>query len=59
MLIKSMVQGARAELEYCKNTTGYTRKNGRRPCKYVLIPHNAVPANMSLEFPVKEYDRKA
>jgi type III restriction enzyme len=38
-----------AALEYCKHATDYTAKNGGKPWKYVLIPHNAVLANMSFE----------
>lgn len=39
---------AMAALEYCQRVTEYTTANGGKPWVYVLIPHNAVMANMSL-----------
>jgi type III restriction enzyme len=39
----------KAALLYCKNATDFTTKNGGKPWKYVLIPHNAVMTNMSFE----------
>ncbi len=38
-----------AALLYCKNATDFTTRNGGKPWKYVLIPHNAVMTNMSFE----------
>lgn len=46
---------AKAALEYCLNATAYNIQNGGKPWKYVLIPHNAVKVNMSLEFLVNMY----
>jgi type III restriction enzyme len=49
---------SQAALEYCKNATEFTMQNGGKPWKYVLIPHNAVQANMSFEYLVKAYEQK-
>ena len=45
-----------AALEYCKNATEFTTQNAGKPWKYVLIPHNAVQANMSFENLMRKYD---
>ena len=47
-----------AALEYCKSATDFTTQNSGKPWKYVLIPHNAVLANMSFEYLVKAYEKK-
>ena len=47
-----------AALEYCKNATDFTTQNKGKPWKYVLIPHNAVQANMSFEYLVKAFEVK-
>ena len=41
---------ARAALQYCKYASEHTRKNGGKPWKYLLIPHNEVLPNMSLAY---------
>ena len=45
----------KAALLYCKNATDFTTRNGGKPWKYVLIPHNAVMTNMSFETMVKKF----
>jgi len=45
-----------AALEYCRHATDYTTKNGGKPWKYVLIPHNAVMLNMSFEGLAMRYE---
>ncbi len=45
-----------AALHYCKNATDFTVMNGGKPWKYVLIPHNAVQANMSFEYLTKTHE---
>jgi len=45
-----------AALEYCKYATGFTTQNSGKPWKYILIPHNAVQANMSFEYLVKNFE---
>lgn len=52
---KDVKAKAKAALEYCINATVYNLKNGGKPWKYVLIPHNFVRVNMSLNFLVNEY----
>jgi len=47
---------ARAALQYCTHATDYTTSNGGKPWKYVLIPHNAVMGNMSIEYLVKNFE---
>ena len=47
-----------AALLYCKNTTDFTTRNGGKPWKYVLIPHNAVMVNMSLETLIRQFEVK-
>jgi len=46
-----------AALEFCKHATEFNLSNGKKkPWKYVLIPHNAVLANMSFEHLTKAYE---
>jgi type III restriction enzyme len=49
---------ARAALEYCQRVTEYTTANRGKPWIYVLIPHNAVMANMSFFNLTKRYEYK-
>ncbi len=46
---------ARAAIEYCKYASEYTAKNEGKSWKYILIPHNAVQANMSFEYLTDQY----
>lgn len=50
---------ARAALLYCQNATEYTTANGGKPWKYILLPHDSVKLNMSLDYLVKKYEYKA
>ena len=45
-----------AALQYCKYATGFTTKNSGKPWKYILIPHNAVQANMSFDYLMKTFE---
>jgi type III restriction enzyme len=47
---------ARAADKYCTHATEYTTRNSGKPWKYVLIPHNAVMGNMSIEYLVKNFE---
>ena len=49
---------SQAALQYCEHATEFTTKNSGKPWKYVLIPHNAVQANMSFEYLAKAYEQK-
>ena len=47
---------ARAAVQYCTHATEYTTRNSGKHWKYVLIPHNAVMGNMSVEYLVKNFE---
>jgi type III restriction enzyme len=47
---------ATAAAEYCKHASDFTTKNKGKQWKYVIIPHNAVLANMGFETLVKAYE---
>lgn len=49
---------SKAAQVYCTHATQFTKGNGGKPWKYVLIPHGAVQVNMSFEFLEKQYERK-
>jgi type III restriction enzyme len=49
---------AKAALEYCKNATDYTTKNGGKPWKYILLPHDSVRLNMGFAHLVGKYEYK-
>lgn len=44
-----------AALQYCRYASDYTAQNGGKPWRYVLIPHNAVLANMTADFLFQKY----
>ncbi len=45
----------RAAMEYCKNATAFTSANGGKPWQYLLIPHDEVKSNSTLEYFVSRY----
>ncbi|MBI4683498.1 MAG: restriction endonuclease subunit R, partial [Nitrospirae bacterium] len=45
-----------AAVQYCKHATEFTTQNSGKPWKYVLIPHNAVQANMSFDTLVRKHE---
>lgn len=47
---------ARAAVQYCAYATEFTTHHEGKPWKYVLIPHNAVKINMSVDNLVKAYE---
>ncbi|MEI8120440.1 MAG: DEAD/DEAH box helicase family protein [bacterium] len=49
---------ATAADEYCKHATDFTTKHKGKPWKYVIIPHNAVLANMSFRTLAVKYEYK-
>jgi len=52
----AMVQEkARAAEQYCRAATEFTSRNGGKPWKYILIPHNAVFYNMGFESLMERY----
>ncbi|MBD2327303.1 DEAD/DEAH box helicase family protein [Alkalinema sp. FACHB-956] len=38
-----------AAMQWCKNASDYTQKNGGKPWKYILIPHDDIKENMTLQ----------
>jgi type III restriction enzyme len=38
-----------AAVKWCKNASDYALANGGKPWRYVLIPHNAIAVNMTLD----------
>lgn len=47
---------AKAAREWCEQATGYELANGGKPWKYVLIPHDAITANSTLQSLVAAYE---
>jgi type III restriction enzyme len=47
---------ARAALQYCQHASEFNAQHGSKPWKYVLIPHNAVMANMGFNTLMKTYN---
>ena len=50
---------AQAALIYCNQATEFTTQNGGKAWKYILIPHNAVMVNMSVDMLMKQYEYKS
>jgi len=48
---------AAAAIKYCNHATEFNLSHGKKPWKYVLIPHNAVLANMSFETLMEKYEQ--
>lgn len=46
---------SRAAQQYCEHASTFAQQNGGKFWRYVLIPHNAVLANMSAEFLLEKY----
>jgi type III restriction enzyme len=52
----SIVQAkARAAATWCKHASGHEQTNGGKPWRYLLIPHNAIADNMTIEGFTKAY----
>lgn len=47
---------AKAAKEYCDNATLYNKNIQGKPWKYVLIPHDQVKLNMSLDYLIKTFE---
>lgn len=47
-----------AGVDWCKHASAHTSKHGGKPWKYLLIPHDNVDENMSLEGLAKQYHVK-
>ncbi|MCR4303220.1 MAG: DEAD/DEAH box helicase family protein [Gallionella sp.] len=46
-----------AAIKWCKNASDYALANGGKPWRYVLIPHNAIAVNMTLDGLARQYGR--
>jgi type III restriction enzyme len=44
-----------AAIKWCKNASDYAAANDGKPWHYVLIPHNAIAVNMTLDGLAKQY----
>lgn len=44
-----------AAIKWCKNASDYALAHGGKPWRYVLIPHNAIAENMSLDGLAKQF----
>ncbi|MEQ1674536.1 MAG: type III restriction endonuclease subunit R, partial [Candidatus Nitrotoga sp.] len=45
-----------AAIRWCKNASDYAQANGGKPWLYVLIPHNAIAVNMTLDGLPKQFE---
>jgi type III restriction enzyme len=50
---------SRAALLFCVNATDFTTRNGGKPWKYILIPHDDVKVNMSFDTLATTYEYTA
>ena len=53
---REVQEKATAAAEYCKHASDFTTKNSGKPWQYVIIPHNAVLANMGLNTLATKYE---
>lgn len=51
-----VVAKALAAYEWCQRASAYELEHGGKPWKYLLIPHDAITANATLEALIKEYE---
>jgi type III restriction enzyme len=45
-----------AAIKFCKNASDYASANGGKPWRYVLIPHNAIAVNMTLDGLARQFE---
>jgi len=55
---REVQEKSQAALQYCRHASEFTEQHEGKPWRYVLIPHNAVLANMSAEFLFQKYVQK-
>lgn len=56
METEGVAKKTEAALTYCANATTFTTSNGGKPWKYLLIPHDAVLANMGFDSLASKYE---
>ncbi|KXS30558.1 MAG: Type III restriction protein res subunit, partial [Candidatus Gallionella acididurans] len=44
-----------AAIKWCRNASDYTATHGGKPWRYVLIPHNVIAVNMTLDGLAKQF----
>lgn len=54
-----VLEKKKAALKYCEHASEFTGKNGGKPWKYLLIPHDEVKYSNSFDYLVKVYNKKA
>ncbi len=47
---------ADAAVVWCKNASDYSSRNGGKPWKYLLVPHDRVASNLTLAALIGRYD---
>ncbi|MBI4651509.1 DEAD/DEAH box helicase family protein, partial [Candidatus Desantisbacteria bacterium] len=52
---KEVKEKAKAALYYCEHAARFALRNGKKPWKYILIPHEAVQFNMGFGRLAKQY----
>ena len=52
---ESVVAKKEAAVQYCKYASGFTVKNGGKPWKYVLIPHNEISRTSSVDYLLQNF----
>jgi type III restriction enzyme len=50
---------ARAAATWCRHASGHDQQNGGKPWRYLLIPHNAIADNMTIDGLAKTYTFEA
>jgi type III restriction enzyme len=45
-----------AAIKFCKNASDYAAANGGKPWRYVLIPHNVIAVNMTLDGLARQFE---
>ncbi|MGZ8930876.1 MAG: hypothetical protein ACXW0O_07785 [Methylosarcina sp.] len=48
---------ADAAVKRCENTSDYLMKNGGKPWKYLLIPHDKIKENYQLKDYAKKFEK--
>lgn len=54
-----MLAKARAAATWCKHASGHEQDNGGKPWRYLLIPHDAIADNMTIDGLAKTYTFEA
>jgi len=55
VMAAEVIDKKRAALQYCKNATDFTSKNGGKPWRYLLIPHDEVSQTSTFSYFASRY----